>query len=111
MNIVILLCGLLFVYVLVTKPEIIAILFFTITIADVNFELGGLPLNARALIGIALLGRTVISQRNAGQGGFIFNSKILLIFGFTLYTIVVTDFHDLINAAFIKQSFLTLIAV
>jgi O-Antigen ligase len=111
LSIVILLCGLLFVYVLVTKPEFIAILFFTITIADVNFELGGLPLNARALIGLALLGRTVVSQRNAGQAGFLFNAKILLIIGFTLYTIVVTAFHDLITAAFIKQSFLTLIAV
>ena len=98
-------------YVLVTKPEIIAVLFFTITIADVNFELGGLPLNARALIGIALFGRTIVAPRNELQAGFLFNSKILLIIVFTIYTFIVTAFHDLVTAAFIKQSFLTLIAV
>jgi hypothetical protein len=105
------LAGLLFVYLLVTKPEIIAVLFFTITIADINFELGGLPLNARALIGLALFGRTIIAAKNEMQTGFITNSKTLLIIGFTLYTILVTAFNDLITPAFIKQSFLTLIAV
>jgi O-Antigen ligase len=103
--------GALFVYVLITKPEIIAVLFFTITIADVNFELGGLPLNARALVGLALFGRTIISKKNTGQAGFLSNAKILLIVGFTAYTFLVTAFNDLITAAFIKQSFLTLIAV
>ncbi len=111
MSILIILCGVLFLYVLVTKPELIAILFFTITIADVNFELGGLPLNARALIGIALFGRTVIAPRNDYQAGFLFNSGIQLIIGFTIYTFIVTAFNDLVTPAFIKQSFLTLIAV
>ena len=98
MSIVIILGGILFLYLLVTKPEIIAILFFTITIADINFELGGLPLNARALIGLALFGRTVISAKNEMQAGFLSNSNILLIIGFTLYTILVTAFNDLITA-------------
>ena len=111
MSILIILFGALFLFVLVTKPEIIAVLFFTITIADVNFELGGLPLNARALVGLALLGRTLISKKNPGQAGFLSNSKILLIIAFTAYTFLVTAFNDLITAAFIKQSFLTLIAV
>jgi len=111
LSIVIILAGLLFVYLLVTKPEIIAVLFFTITIADINFELGGLPLNARAMIGLALFGRTLVAAKNEMQTGFIANSKILLIIGFTLYTILVTAFNDLLTAAFIKQSFLTLIAV
>ena len=111
MNILIIFCGALFLYVLIVKPEIIAVLFFTITIADINFELGGLPLNARALIGLALFGRTIISQKNIGQRGFLSNSKILLIIGFTLYTFLVTAFNDLITPAFVKQAFLTLIAV
>jgi hypothetical protein len=111
LNILIIFCGALFLYVLIVKPEIIAILFFTITIADINFELGGLPLNARALIGLALFGRTIISQKNIGQRGFLSNSKILLIIGFTLYTFLVTAFNDLITPAFVKQAFLTLIAV
>ena len=111
MSIVIILGGIIFLYLLVTKPEVIAVLFFTITIADINFELGGLPLNARALIGLAIFGRTIISEKNDWQRGFITNSNILLIIGFTLYTILVTAFNDLITASFIKQSFLTLIAV
>ncbi len=111
MNIVIILGGIIFLYLLVTKPEIIAILFFTITMADINFEMGGLPLNARALIGLALFGRTIVSAKNEMQTGFLSNSNILLIIGFTLYTILVTAFNDLITAGFIKQCFLTLIAV
>lgn len=111
MNIILILGGILFLYILVRKPEIIAVLFFTVTIADINFELGGLPLNARALIGLALFGRTIISAKNEMQAGFLSNPKILLIIGFTLYTILVTAFNDLVTAAFIKQSFLTLIAV
>ena len=30
--------GGMFIYILITRPEIIAVLFFTITIADINFE-------------------------------------------------------------------------
>ncbi|MEP7375366.1 MAG: O-antigen ligase family protein [Chitinophagaceae bacterium] len=111
MNILIIFCGALFLYVLITKPELIAVLFFTITIADINFELGGLPINARALIGLALFGRTIISPKNIGQVRFLSNPKILLIIGFTLYTFLVTAFNDLITPAFVKQAFLTLIAV
>jgi hypothetical protein len=111
LSIVIILGGILFLYLLVTKPDAIAILFFPITIADINFELGGLPMNARALIGLALFGRTIISAKNEMQKGFLSNSKTLLIVAFTFYTILVTAFNDLVTAAFIKQSFLTLIAV
>jgi hypothetical protein len=111
LSIVIILGGILFIYLLVTRPDVIAVLFFTITIADINFELGGLPMNARALIGLALFGRTIISAKNEMQQGFLSNSKTLLIIAFTFYTILVTAFNDLVTAAFIKQSFLTLIAV
>ena len=111
MNILIIFFGAIFLFVLITKPEIIAILFFTITIADVNFELGGLPLNARALVGLALFARTILSQRNTGQAKFLSNSNILLIIGFTVYTVFVTAFNDLVTPAFVKQAFLTLIAV
>src|SRR5262245_36928822 len=79
--------------------------------ADINFEVGGLPLNARALIGLAIFGRIVISGKNDLQKGFMSNSNILIIIGFTLYTFLVTAFYDLITAGFIKQCFLTLIAV
>ena len=53
MNILLILGGALFLYALILKPEIVAILFFTITIADINFELGVLPMNIRAAIGLA----------------------------------------------------------
>jgi hypothetical protein len=111
LSIVIILAGIIFLYLLVAKPEVIAVLFFTITIADINFELGGLPLNARALIGLAIFGRIIISEKNEMQKGFISNSNILIIIGFTLYTVLVTAFNDLITPGFIKQCFLTLIAV
>ena len=100
-----------FLYLLVSKPGIIVVLFFTITIADINFELGGLPLNIRAIIGIALFGRTLVYSKSEGQPVFLSNPNILLILWFTLFSLLITAFYDLITAAFLKQSALTLIVV
>ena len=49
---ILLLGAIIYGYMLAMKPHLVAILFFTITIADVNFEMGGLPLNIRAIIGL-----------------------------------------------------------
>ncbi len=111
MSILIILCGALFLYVLVVKPELIAILFFTITIADINFELGGLPLNIRAAIGLALFGRTLIAGTGERHPPFLSNTGMLMILAFVSYTMLITAMYDLFTQQFIKQTGLTLIAV
>lgn len=108
---VIILCAAAFLYLLVVKPDIIAILFFTITIADINFEMGGLPLNIRAAIGLALFGRTIIGGRGHKHPPFFSDSGMLAILVFVAYTVLITAMYDLVTEQFIKQTGLTLIAV
>jgi hypothetical protein len=108
---VLILGAIIYGYLLAVKPHVIAVLFFTITIADVNFELGGLPLNIRAIIGLTLFARTLVSGKNEHDPGFFLNSNILLIVVFTIYAIIVTAFYDLLTPEVIKTSALTLISI
>lgn len=111
MNILIIFCGALFLYVLIVKPEIIAALFFTITIADINFELGGLPLNIRAAIGLALFARTIVAKNGENYPPFLTNQGMLMIVTFISYTVLISAMYDLLTDQFIKQTGLTIIAV
>ncbi len=108
---ILLLGAIIYGYMLAMKPHLVAILFFTITIADVNFEMGGLPLNIRAIIGLSLFARTFVSGKVYGDPGFFMNPKSWLIIVFTLYAIIITAFHDLLNADVIKTAALTLISM
>jgi len=102
--------GGMFVYILVTRPEIIAILFFTITIADINFEIPGVPLNIRAIVGITLFLRTLIPVKGEKAPPF-FSSSAKYILLFLFYGYLVTLAYDLVDYAFIKLTFLTAISV
>ncbi|MDP9040408.1 MAG: O-antigen ligase family protein [Bacteroidota bacterium] len=110
MNFLILIAACLFLYGLIFKPEYIAVLFFTITLSDINFELPGIPLNIRAIVGIALFIRTLVSA-NATNYPSIFSSSAIYIFLFLFYTILVTMAYDLVDASFIKTTSLTVISV
>ncbi len=102
--------GGMFIYILITRPEIIAVLFFTITIADINFEIGGLPLNIRAIIGITLFLRTIIPAKGEKPPPF-FSSNAKYILLFLFYGYLVTLAYDLVDYTFIKLTFLTAISV
>jgi O-antigen ligase len=104
------LAGGMFIYILVTRPEIIAVLFFTITIADINFEIGGLPLNIRAIIGITLFLRTIVPVKGEKAPPF-FSSSAKYIILFLFYGYLVTLAYDLADFTFIKLTFLTSISV
>src|SRR5258705_2663709 len=99
-----------FLYILITRPEIIAVLFCTITIADINFEVAGLPLNIRAIIGITLFLRTIIPVKGEKPPPF-FSSSAKYIILFLLYGYLVTYAYDLVDFTFIKLTFLTAISV
>ncbi len=109
MNPVLILGGLFFVLALIFKPELIAGLFFTLTIADINFEMG--PANVRALIGLALFARTIISKPAPIQPKFFSVPGIQHIFIFVLYTVLITSLYDIVDDRFIKSTFLTFISV
>jgi len=102
--------GGMFIYILVTRPEIIAVLFFTITIADINFEIAGLPLNIRAIVGITLFLRTIIPVKGEKPPPF-FSSNAKYIILFLFYGFLVTVAYDLADFTFIKLTFLTFISV
>jgi len=109
-SILLALAGGMFIYILITRPEIIAILFFTITIADINFEIAGLPLNIRAIIGITLFLRTIIPVKGEKPPPF-FSSSAKYIILFLFYGYLVTLAYDLVDYTFIKLTFLTAISV
>jgi hypothetical protein len=104
------LAGGIFIYILISRPEIIAILFFTITIADINFEIGGLPLNIRAIVGITLFLRTLVPVKGEKAPPF-FSSSAKYIILFLFYGYLVTLAYDLADYTFIKLTFLTAISV
>jgi len=110
-SILVIFCAIVFMYLLVVKPELIAILFFTITIADINFELGGLPMNIRAAIGLALFGRTLLIPNGENHPPFFSDPGMKAIVIFIAYTMLITAMYDLFDQQFIKQTGLTLIAV
>jgi O-antigen ligase len=93
----------LYAYLLISKPEIIAVLFFTITIADINIEIPGIHVNLRAIIGLSLLVRSLVPDRGEKYPSFLStNCRYILLFLF--YTFLVTLGFDLIDFNFIKTT-------
>lgn len=102
--------GCLFVYFLLVKPEVIAVLFFTLTIADINFSVAGLPLNVRAMVGIAVFARILIPDNKAEVPSFLFND-VRMVIPLLLHMVLITEIYDLLTFEYIKTSALTFIAV
>jgi O-Antigen ligase len=108
LNFFILIAACLFIYALIYKPEIIAVLFFTITLADINFDLG--PLNMRAITGIALFLRILVPDKTNNYPSFFSTSGVYILF-FLFYAFLVTMNYDLLNFNFIKITGTTVISV
>ena len=111
MLIVLAIVGALFFYALIYKPEIIAVLFFTITIADINFEIPGVPMNFRALVGIMLFARTIVPDKFKKPYSFFGNGDVIFIIIFLIYTVVVTQIYELVTPEFSKSVALTFISI
>jgi len=102
--------GILGIYITYKYPAFVAVVFFTLTLADVNFKIGEFPLNTRAIVGIAAFARTFIDTKKDSRLGF-YSSPAINIPLFTIYTLLITEFYDLITFEFIKSCALTFIAV
>jgi hypothetical protein len=93
-----------FIYTLIRKPEIIAVVLFTFIIARVNFDLQGLPLNTRAILSMALFGRILMDKTtNIKFSTFIANANIKILVVFLIYVIFISLSQDLFTLDLLKE--------
>lgn len=76
-----------FIWCWLKKPDLLAIVFFTSIVGDVNFTLNGLPLNFRAIMTLALLAKVYQEQQKNpikalpfGQLGYTKHIAIFIIY-------------------------------
>lgn len=109
---ILLLAGaLLFGIALIYKPELIAIVLFTLIISRVNFDLNGLPLNLRAIVSVALFGRIMSDRSNKKKyPAFMNDSFVKILVFFLVYIIFVSFSQDLFTIDLLKESISTVLA-
>jgi hypothetical protein len=98
-----------FLYTLIVKPEYVAVVFFTVTIADMNVTVEGLPINLRALLGLALFARTLVPMKMEEHESF-FATPAKYIIIFLIYTMVLSAFYDLLDVTYARTCALTFIS-
>ncbi len=100
-----------FIYALIRKPEIIAIVLFTFIIAQINFDLHGLPLNTRAILSLALFARILMDKStNIKFSTFLGNSNIKIMLVFIGYVILIALAQDLFTTDLIKENIASVLA-
>ena len=111
MNLILLLGGaVIFMYLLIRNPAIIAIVLFTLIIARINFDLKGLPLNLRAIISLALFARIITDKSQKGKyPSFIAVPNVKLLIFYLVYVIFVSFSQDLFSLDLLKESISTVL--
>lgn len=100
-----------FGYLLVYKPEWVALLLFLLMITNINIDLPGMPMNSRALITLALFGRIMFDrERIRNYPSFIRQGAVVLLFIFMFYILIISYWQDLLNADLIKICMSTVIS-
>lgn len=100
-----------FLYVLVKRPELIAILFFTLTIADLNIELPGLPVKIRAIIGVILFAYILFQKNRTNYRPFILIPEIQGILCIIAYFYIISWGNDSLDPEITKTLLLSIITV
>jgi len=101
--------GIFFLYALAKKPDLIALLLFTLVVADVNFDLaGGIPL--RTTITVILFVRIFGEQSSSGYPGFFSNSLTWHLIFFLGYIALVSMMNGLLKVALIKEFLLSCVS-
>ena len=101
--------GIFFLYALFKKPDLIALLLFTLVVADINFDLpGGIPL--RTTITVILFLRIFGEQYSSGYPGFFSNGLTWHLIFFVAYISLVSMMNGLLNMALIKEFLLCCIS-
>lgn len=97
-------------WVLFKYPDVVVVIFFTLTIADMNLTFGGFPVNMRALLGLAVFARTLLSMKDF-EGAHFFSSAVMFIPVFIVYELLTTEFNDIMTFEFVKICALSFITV
>jgi hypothetical protein len=98
-----------FLYALFKKPDLIAVLLFTLVVADINFDLpGGLPL--RTTITLILFARIYGEQNASNHPGFFSNSLSWHLVFFLIYISLVSMMNGLLTVALLKEFLLSCIS-
>jgi hypothetical protein len=105
MLIVLLVLGaIMFTWALLVRPEWIAILLFTLIIANINIDINGLPMNVRAIITLALFVRVIAdSSVKKKYTAFITVGPGILFLVYMVYITLVSFGEDLLTFDLIKQ--------
>lgn len=90
-------------YSLLYKPEWVAILLFTTVIADVNFDLRGMPLNFRAMLSVCLFARTFTMKPRFILPPFFRQGYTWWILVFVLYLFLISANFELLSFDLIKE--------
>lgn len=98
-----------FLYLLYQKPEIIVVLFFTMTIAEINFDIPQIPVKPRAIIGILLLLRSFINKSKKNFLPFLSVSANRFILFYFSYLLLVSWGTGSLNMDVTKMLFLSFI--
>src|SRR5262245_18445989 len=102
--------GIMFIWSLMVRPEWVAILLFTLSIANMNIDISGLPMNLRAIITLALFARVITyKSSNARYPHFITIGPGILFLVYIGYNVLVSFGQDLLTFDLIKQTLSTVI--
>ena len=100
----------LFGFALIRKPELVAVVLFTLIIARVNFDLKGLPLNLRAIMSLALFARILADKsKQEPYPAFVGNPFVKILIFFLIYVIFVSFSQDLFTVDLLKESISTVL--
>ncbi len=109
--IIIVAAGIWFLYALMRKPDWIAILFFTVAIADINFDPPGSPLNFRTLLCLVLFLKVLSDSYRPPGPAFLNTASSLFVIVFICYVIFITWFNNLLQDTMVKELLLSLMCV
>lgn len=100
-----------FFYALIRKPDWLAIMFFTVAIADINFDPPGSPLNFRTLLCFIVIIRLMFEKTRVPGPTFFNVPTNLFIVGFAIYVIGVTHYHDLLLMSVVTELIISMLCV
>lgn len=99
-----------FLYALVKKPEWLAIVLFTAIIAEINFDVPGMPMNFRAICSLCLLARVMGMPANDRYPRFFSTGYAWHIMFFVLYMMAITAKNNLLEMGQVKEFILSFVA-
>ncbi|MBL7738947.1 MAG: O-antigen ligase family protein [Chitinophagaceae bacterium] len=107
--IVIIAAAIWFVHALLNKPKQIAILLFVCVIADINFDMPGMPLNFRSFVSIALLIKVLNDAKYVRFPPFLTTNYGITILAFFAYAMATTFEHGLLTSGVVKEFLFTIV--